>query len=91
MLSRSRRTISALTRTKSWRMVVRWGVELTTLSVAITAWYRDPHGNAIPTVQAAAAALYVVPALLIFFFAQRYFIRSVVSSGVKGELRSGQE
>jgi multiple sugar transport system permease protein len=59
-------------------------VDHTTLSVAITAWYRDPHGNAIPTVQAAAAALYVLPALLIFLFAQRYFIRSVVASGVKG-------
>jgi multiple sugar transport system permease protein len=59
-------------------------VDHTTLSVAITAWYRDPHGNALPTVQAAAAALYVVPVLLIFLFAQRYFIRSVVSSGIKG-------
>jgi multiple sugar transport system permease protein len=59
-------------------------VDHTTLSVAITAWYRDPHGNAIPTVQAAAAALYVLPALLIFLFAQRYFVRSVVASGVKG-------
>lgn len=59
-------------------------VDHTTLSVAITAWYRDPHGNAVPTVQAAAAALYVLPTLLIFLFAQRYFIRSVVASGVKG-------
>jgi multiple sugar transport system permease protein len=55
----------------------------TTLSVAIT-WYLDPHGNPIATVQAAGAALYVLPVLLIFLFAQRYFIRSVVSSGVKG-------
>jgi multiple sugar transport system permease protein len=56
----------------------------TTLSVAITQSYRDPHGNYIPTVQAAAAALYVVPVMLIFLFAQRYFVRSVVTSGVKG-------
>jgi len=59
-------------------------IDHTTLSVAITAWYRDPHGNAIPTVQAAAAALYILPVLMIFLFAQRYFIRSVVTSGVKG-------
>lgn len=59
-------------------------IDHTTLSVAITAWYRDPHGNAIPTVQAAAAALYIVPVMVIFLFAQRYFIRSVVTSGVKG-------
>jgi multiple sugar transport system permease protein len=56
----------------------------TTLAVAITAWYQDPHGNVIPTVQAAGAVMYIVPPLLIFFFAQRYFIRSVVGSGVKG-------
>jgi len=59
-------------------------VDHTTLSVAITSWYRDPRGNAIPTVQAAGAALYMVPVLLIFLFAQRYFIRSVVTSGIKG-------
>lgn len=56
----------------------------TTLSVAITAWYRDPHGNPLATVQAAAAALYIVPVLAIFLFAQRYFVRSIVTSGVKG-------
>lgn len=56
----------------------------TTLSVAITQSYRDPHGDYIPTVQAAAAALYVVPVMLIFLFAQRYFVRSIVTSGVKG-------
>ncbi|MGR6919814.1 carbohydrate ABC transporter permease [[Actinomadura] parvosata] len=59
-------------------------VDHTTLSVAITAWYQDPRGNPLPTVQAAAAALYVIPVLLIFLFAQRYFVRSVVASGIKG-------
>jgi multiple sugar transport system permease protein len=58
--------------------------DYTTLSVAITKAYRDPHGIYIPTVQAAAAALYVVPVILIFLFAQRYFVRSIVTSGVKG-------
>ncbi|TDC85068.1 carbohydrate ABC transporter permease [Micromonospora sp. KC606] len=56
----------------------------TTLSVAISAFYRDPHGNPDATVQAAAATLYVIPVVVIFLFAQRYFIRGVVSSGVKG-------
>ncbi|WP_433364509.1 carbohydrate ABC transporter permease [Actinoplanes sp. CA-142083] len=59
-------------------------IDHTTLSVAITQTYRDPHGDYIPTVQAAAAALYVVPVLLIFLFAQRYFVRSVATSGLKG-------
>jgi multiple sugar transport system permease protein len=59
-------------------------VDHTTLSVAITNWYQDPHGNPIATVQAAAAALYITPVLLIFLLAQRYFLRSIVTSGVKG-------
>lgn len=56
----------------------------TTLAVAITAWYQDPHGNTIPTVQAAAAVLFILPPLFIFFFFQRFFIRTQVGSGVKG-------
>ena len=59
-------------------------IDHTTLSVAITQGYRDPHGDYIPTLQAAAAALYVVPVMVIFLFAQRYFVRSIVTSGVKG-------
>lgn len=58
-------------------------IDHTTLSVAITAWYRDPHNNPLVTVQAAAAGLYILPVMVIFLFAQRYFIRSTVSSGVK--------
>ncbi|WP_216214781.1 carbohydrate ABC transporter permease [Amycolatopsis aidingensis] len=45
---------------------------------------RPPHGNPDSTLQAAAATLYVVPVLVIFLFAQRYFIRGVASSGLKG-------
>lgn len=56
----------------------------TTLSVAITEWYVNEHGNPNLTVQAAAAALYIIPVMLIFLFAQRAFIRSFVSSAVKG-------
>ncbi|ABS04018.1 carbohydrate ABC transporter permease [Kineococcus radiotolerans] len=59
-------------------------LDRTTLAVAITAYYQDPNGNVIPTVQAAAAGMYILPVLLIFFFAQRYFIRSSVGSGIKG-------
>jgi multiple sugar transport system permease protein len=35
-------------------------------------------------VQAAAAVLYLVPVMVIFLFAQRYFVSSAVGSGVKG-------
>ncbi len=60
------------------------GPDQTTLSVAIAAFYLDPHGSPDEIVQAAAATFYVMPVLVIFLFAQRYFIRGVVSSGVKG-------
>ena len=56
----------------------------TTLSVAILQGYRDLHGNYVPTLQAAAAVLYVLPVVVIFLFTQRYFVRSVVTSGLKG-------
>lgn len=56
----------------------------TTLSVAMTVGYIDPHGNALVTVQAAGALFYVVPEILLFFFAQRYFVRGIVTSGLKG-------
>lgn len=60
------------------------GPDQTTLSVAIAAFYLDPHGNPDETVQAAAATFYVLPVLVVFLVAQRYFIRGVISSGVKG-------
>lgn len=56
----------------------------TTLSVAMTAGYIDPHGNPLITVQAAGTLFYVVPEIVLFFFAQRYFVRGIVTSGLKG-------
>jgi multiple sugar transport system permease protein len=56
----------------------------TTLSVAMTAGYIDPHGNPLITVQAAGALFYVIPEVVLFFFAQRYFVRGIVTSGLKG-------
>ncbi|GAA3870701.1 carbohydrate ABC transporter permease [Tessaracoccus defluvii] len=56
----------------------------TTLAVAVTASYVDPAGNALPTVQAAASVLYIIPVLVIFFVFQRYFVRSSIGSGLKG-------
>lgn len=56
----------------------------TTLAVAVSVSYVDAHGNAVATVQAAGSLLYMVPEMVLFFFAQRYFVRSVVTSGIKG-------
>ncbi len=56
----------------------------TTLAVAISASYVDPNNNPLPNVQAAAALLYILPEIVVFFFAQRYFVRGIVTSGLKG-------
>lgn len=56
----------------------------TTLAVAMTVGYIDPHGNALVTVQAAGTLFYVLPEVILFFFAQRYFVRGIVTSGMKG-------
>ena len=56
----------------------------TTLAVALSTGYVDPQGNGLPNVQAAAALLYVIPEIVVFFFAQRYFVRGIVTSGLKG-------
>lgn len=56
----------------------------TTLAVAISAGYVDAHQNALPNVQAAGALLYIIPEIIVFVFAQRYFVRGIVTSGLKG-------
>ncbi|GLI27121.1 sugar ABC transporter permease [Agromyces rhizosphaerae] len=56
----------------------------TTLAVATASGYLDPRGNGLPTIQAAGAVLYLLPVVIIFLFAQKQFMGSSVSSGVKG-------
>lgn len=56
----------------------------TTLAVAMSVGYLDPHGTALTNVQAAGSVLYVIPGVVIFFFAQRYFVQGIVTSGMKG-------
>lgn len=34
--------------------------------------------------QMAAAAVMILPVVLLFFFAQRYFIKGIVMTGIKG-------
>lgn len=56
----------------------------TTLSVLLSTAYRDPHGNAMDTVTMAAIMVYMLPMLLIFFFAQKYIVQGIVTTGIKG-------
>lgn len=45
--------------------------------------YLDPMGNPMINVQAAGALLYLLPVVVIFSFAQRYFVGSSLGSAVK--------
>ncbi|HEY4385101.1 MAG TPA: carbohydrate ABC transporter permease [Ktedonobacteraceae bacterium] len=56
----------------------------TTLAVAMSVGYTDPHGNPLTNVIAAGSIFYILPVLIIFFFAQRYFVNGIVTTGMKG-------
>ncbi|GLV58280.1 sn-glycerol-3-phosphate transport system permease protein UgpE [Dictyobacter sp. S3.2.2.5] len=56
----------------------------TTLAVAMTVGYTDPHGNPLINVIAAGSIFYILPVLIIFFFAQRSFVNGIVTTGLKG-------
>jgi len=54
-----------------------------TLAVGLTEFTRLAKGNAYE-VQMAASLLFLIPVVIIFFFAQRVFIEGVTLTGVKG-------
>jgi multiple sugar transport system permease protein len=58
--------------------------ENTTLAVRMASAYSDPHGNPLQTVTMAGVVLYVLPLILFFAFAQRFIIRGIVTTGIKG-------
>jgi len=56
----------------------------TTLAVKLATAYVDPRGNALYTITIAASVVYTLPLILIFFLGQKYIIKGVVTSGIKG-------
>lgn len=56
----------------------------TTLAVKINTGYVDPQGNALVPTTLAACVLYTLPLVVLFFLGQRYLVRGVVTSGLKG-------
>jgi multiple sugar transport system permease protein len=56
-----------------------------TLAVALSGnLYVNPQGMALPMVKLAATVMYVIPMIVLFFFGQKYIIRGVVTTGLKG-------
>jgi ABC-type glycerol-3-phosphate transport system permease component len=45
--------------------------------------YSSPVNLPVQNVNAAGSIIYVLPVLVIFFFAQRFYVRSLVSSSLK--------
>lgn len=56
----------------------------TTLAVALSNSYVNAHGIGLPNIQAAGTLFYIVPEIIVFLFAQRYFVRGIVTTGLKG-------
>jgi len=56
----------------------------TTLAVRMANAYADPHGNPLQTVTMAGVVLYILPLIAFFAFAQRFIVRGIVTTGIKG-------
>ncbi len=56
----------------------------TTLAVGLATGFTDPHGFTTVNALAAGAILYVLPVIVLFFVAQRYFVQGIVTTGLKG-------
>jgi len=58
--------------------------EKTTLAVKLTHGYVSNQGFPLTMPKLAAAVLYVIPLVVLFFVGQKYIIQGVVTSGIKG-------
>ncbi len=56
----------------------------TTLAVRMSTAYVDPRGNPLQTVTMAGVVLYVLPLIAFFAAANRFIVRGIVTTGLKG-------
>ena len=56
----------------------------TTLAVKMSSAYVDPRGNPLQTVTMAGVVLYVLPLIAFFAAANRFIVRGIVTTGLKG-------
>ncbi|HET6387539.1 MAG TPA: carbohydrate ABC transporter permease [Armatimonadota bacterium] len=66
-----------------WPLLVTSATEMRTLEVGLSL-FKDAFGNTNWPLQMAAAVLVLIPVLLVFLFTQRYFIRGIALTGLKG-------
>ena len=56
----------------------------TLLAVRLAGSFRNPQGYSYTTLTLAANVLYTLPLIIIFFVGQKYILKGVVTSGLKG-------
>lgn len=64
--------------------VIYLSSENTTLAVKIASAYVNPQGHALITVTLAASVCYALPLIVMFFIGQKYILKAVVTSGLRG-------
>ncbi len=66
-----------------WPLIVTNSTEMRTVQIGLSA-FQGQYGNIEWGAMMAAATIVSAPVLIIFFFAQRYFIEGIAMSGIKG-------
>jgi len=56
----------------------------TLLGFKMATAFVDPVGNSLRTVSLAATVIYILPLVLVFFFGQKYILKGLITSGLKG-------
>jgi len=56
----------------------------TLLGVKMATGFKNPQGITLTTVSLAANVYYIIPMVIVFFFAQKNILKGVVTSGLKG-------
>jgi ABC-type glycerol-3-phosphate transport system permease component len=56
----------------------------TLLGVTLATAFKNPQGFDLKTISLAASVLYILPMIIVFFFAQKHILKGVVTSGLKG-------
>lgn len=66
-----------------WPMLATSSVNMRTLEVGLSV-FKDAYGTTRWSLQMAAAVIVLIPVLIFFLIMQRFFVRGVVLSGIKG-------
>ena len=82
-------TVAALAFIGNWNsfflpLIVLNTPERLTLAVGLRYFAAGQYTEQLHTLQMAVAMIAVVPVIVIFFFAQRHFVRGITLTGIKG-------